>query len=564
MCWTEFAGNERGRSDRRLEIAVVVAGETPLLDGMKTVRRPRILPLAGCALACLLLTACFKVVHESTFQTVDLSGKADQSDAQLKAAIAEVIKNAKGVDAWRDVSFKRLDDGRIHFKGTAYFRHLSELELPNQTMLNFSWAKDADGKGVLTLREKPGGPGGEKKPADWAKLSPAERTKKIKEERAKFQQMKPMMTGFIGTMKHSAVFHLPGKPGESAGFVRDPSGALRIDFDGARMLAAMETLLNDDAWIARNSGNLGAQEMPANDERLSELLFGGKGPLRAAVSGLAGAAFDYEAEVAAAKADFAAVEPQLATGAEPVASAAPARGESLKALKVVGVRLVTEVDEKLELQPLGAGAGYTVALLAELPGSVLAMTDECSLDTAVADDGSDLLPESEFSRRISFPKLSADKATVLIEAELKAPGAGVRGLKELSGHLQYRAAGGTKEIELGFAKLAAKAKGKALDAQIESIAANGDGGKSQSMELQLAVHPDGLRALYVVTGGNRVELKQRGYSGSGEAFTYTYEAEAGFPAKSRLVAEVYDQLQTFDVPFKLENVTLLGEPIDAK
>jgi hypothetical protein len=31
-----------------------------------------------------------------------------------------------------------------------------------------------------------------------------------------------------------------------------------------------------------------------------------------------------------------------------------------------------------------------------------------------------------------------------------------------------------------------------------------------------------------------------------------------FPAKARLEVEVFDNVHTFEVPFKLENITLLG------
>ena len=552
-------------------------GQIRSAGAMKTPSCLRILTVTGCLAALALLAGCFetkqeftlnpdgsgKVVHESTFQNVSFSLKTETPEQQLKKAAAEVIQKSKGVDAWRDVSFKLLDDGRIYFKGTAYFKDLAALEFPNQTMLEFDWARAADGTGVLTLRNKKGGEQDSgkaaKKPVDWSKLSPVERAKKIKEERAKFQQMKPMMAGILGAMKHEVVLHLPGRPGESTAFTKDPSGALSLQFDGAKLLSAMEALMNDDIWLAQNAGSLGGQEAPAMDERMSTLMFGAKGPVRATVKGLAGAAFDYDAEVAAAKEDFATVQTQLNTGPVTV-TAAPAQGGELKSLKVMGVRLVREADESREIQPFGNGPSYTLSLLAELPGSVMAMTDECVLTTASADDGSDLLPESEFSRKIHFPKLTTDKSAVLFEVELKLPGAAVKGIKEVSGHLQYKVAGPTKELALGFPKLTAGAKAKELSAEIESLKAGGDGDKAQTMELKLEIEPDALKELYLVTGKTKTELKQRGYGGGNGTYTFTYESETGFPAKSRLVAEIYDQQQTFDAPFKLENITLLGEP----
>jgi hypothetical protein len=207
------------------------------------------------------------------------------------------------------------------------------------------------------------------------------------------------------------------------------------------------------------------------------------------------------------------------------------------------------------VRPFSEEPGYTLSLLAELPGSVLAMTEECILETALADDGTDLLPESEWSRRISFPNLSEDKAHVIFDARLTLPGPGVKGLREVSGRLQYTVAAGTKEVDLGFTKFTAGAEGAELGAVIESI-------EERNMELKLELKPDAIKAFYLVVGGSKTELERRGYSGFNDSYTYTYESEQGFPAKAKLVIETYADLQTFDAPFKVENLSLLGEPAE--
>jgi hypothetical protein len=540
---------------------------------MKTFPSLRFVPVAGCLAALALLAGCFetkqeftlnpdgsgKVVHESKFQTMNItSGNQKGSDKELKTAVGEIIKQTKGVEAWRDVSYEMLDDGRIGFKGTAYFRNLSDLDIPNQTMLEFDWSGGAGGTGELTLRAK--GKGGKDKPAaaPAEKLAPAELAQKLKESRAQYQQAKPMMAMIMGAMKHEVVFHLPGKRGQTSAFTVEPAGSLRLQFEGAKLLEAMDKLVSDDAWMALNASNMKPEGSgPQMDERMSELMFGQKGPVRAAVSGLGEAAFDFETEVAAAKEDFAALQQQF--GPVVAAVAPPAQGGELKSLKVVGVQLVHPVDEALEIRPFGNDAGYVLSLLAELPGSVHAIADESGLDSAVASDGSDLLPESDYQRNFSFPKLTPDKASVLIEARMKAPGPGVTGLKELTGHLRYTVAAGTVETDLGLPKLAADAKGKAHGAEIKSVSDKSDDG-TQTIEIQLDLEPGAVKAFYVVIGQEKIELQQRGYGGGGGTYVFTYESAKGFPAKSRLVVETYAEMNTYDTPFKLENITLLGEP----
>lgn len=547
---------------------------------MKKIARSRTLTAVIAVAAATVLSGCFdtkddftlnpdgsgKLIHESSFQTMNLGGENENTDAALKEAIAKVIEQAKGVEAWRDVTYKRLDDGRLHFKGTAYFKNLSLLDLPNQTMLEFDWKKSADG-GVLTLRTNKGssekesdGFRMEKKKVDYSKLTPEERKKKLGEERASFQQVKPMMNGILGAMKHDVTFHLPGKLAESSNFTKDPSGALRLQFDGAKMVEAMDKLVSDDAWAMKNLGSVGSPDKPGMDDEMAAVMFGSKAPVRATISG-GKPAFDYATEVAAAKTEFAKIKKQL--GASPVEVAAPAKGGELKSIQVVGVRLVGETDKQREVRPFNYDAGYTLALLAELPGSVLAITDKSGLDSAIADDGSDLLPKSEWKRKFNFPKLTKDKAGAVLEAELLPPGAGVKGLKELSGHLEYSVAGGSKEVDLGFTELKAEAQGAELGAKIVSLKDGWQKG-TQQLELKLKLNKDSLKAMHLVVDGNKTELNQRGWGGGGNNFTFTYEIKGAFPANGKLVAEVFDQMQTFTVPFKLENITLLGTPMRAK
>jgi hypothetical protein len=48
----------------------------------------------------------------------------------------------------------------------------------------------------------------------------------------------------------------------------------------------------------------------------------------------------------------------------------------------------------------------------------------------------------------------------------------------------------------------------------------------------------------------------------GNTDTFTYESKTAFPADGKLIAEVYDQLQTFTTKFKLEHISLLGAPLN--
>src|SRR3954452_7194801 len=91
---------------------------------------------ALCLFGTLLITGCFdtkqeftlnpdgsgKVVQDSAFQRMNLKSEGQNSDEQLREAVRSILNEAKGVEAWKDLSFKRLPDGRMAIHFTAYFK----------------------------------------------------------------------------------------------------------------------------------------------------------------------------------------------------------------------------------------------------------------------------------------------------------------------------------------------------------------------------------------------------------------------------------------------------------
>jgi len=84
------------------------------------------------------------------------------------------------------------------------------------------------------------------------------------------------------------------------------------------------------------------------------------------------------------------------------------------------------------------------------------------------------------------------------------------------------------------------------------------------MSLHLETTPDGLKSVSLVADGEKTVLSQRGYGGGNGAYDFNYECKTNFPANGRIVVEVFDKMQTFEAPFKLENLTLLGTRADGK
>jgi hypothetical protein len=318
----------------------------------------------------------------------------------------------------------------------------------------------------------------------------------------------------------------------------------------------MDTLINDDEWMAAHGFD--QQEPPEFEGKMAGLLFGENAPVQATVSNATKPLFDYAAEVAAAQKDAEKLNKLLGV----VGVAKPAKGGDLKSIRVVGVRMARELDKALDLRPFHQEPGFSLAVLAEFPGGILEVTDKSAITKAIASDGTDLIKgKRDWDRRLSFPNLSADKASALFDIELKLPPPGAKGIREISGVIEYQVAAGSKEIDLGFKELKVGAKGGELGAEIEKIEDGwGDKG-AQNIEVKLNIGSHALKTAWLVENGVKTELERRGYSGSDTVTTFTLGHKGAIPPKAGILVEIHDGLKTYEAPFTLENLSLLGEAL---
>lgn len=117
-------------------------------------------------------------------------------------------------------------------------------------------------------------------------------------------------------------------------------------------------------------------------------------------------------------------------------------------------------------------------------------------------------------------------------------------------------------MDLGFSALKAGEKGKEFKAEIVDIKEGWQNDGSKEIEIEMALDSDTVKSLVLVGGPKRTELEKRGHSsfGSGPT-TFTFESEDGFPEKAKLLVLMHDGVKTFDVPFKLENISLQGKAL---
>ena len=479
-------------------------------------------------------------------------GPAKTPEAQAQSLLKDEITKCEGVDAWKDLSCTARDDGKFEFKGTAYFKDLARLKLHNQgfSMLVIKSSKDAAGNLVIVNEME------NKKAAADKPLTEEEAKKKLKEERAKYQQGKRFVESMLADLKAVAKLNLPGKVGAATNFKKVSDNSVRITLDGKAFMKVLDDVINNDELMLKHLKEKGSLDAAPTDEAFNEKIFGEKGPVRATTTGALAALFDYEKEAGPARKEFEEIAKKMGGG--PIGP--PAKGGDFKSLKVAGVRHVYEADMERGLMPLGQHQpGMSISLLGDLPGTVLGMK-EGKLKKAVADTGDDLLPE-EFQRSIHWVQLGKDKASVAFDVNLAAPGAKVKGLKEVSGVLTYLVGGKTKAADLGITEFKTGAKGTQFGSTVTKVEDNSWQEGHQNLELTVGLSRDMIASVVVQDeSGSALKTMEGGSMSSGEETTLTFTIKGKFPAKGKIKVEVYEDLKTFEIPFKIENVDLLGRP----
>jgi hypothetical protein len=272
---------------------------------MKRLIRPLSLVMAGLALAAL--AACVDRKSETSInpdgsgkvvvvQTMapppDLMGgpdkpKPDPEKTAVQAA-TRFITSSKGVDAWKDVSYKVTDDGSVELKATAYFPDIAKLQI--EMMPPATWTKDEAGNYTLAFDQK-------KPAASQPTLTDEQVAAQVKQQKMQYRQMQPMMQMMFGTLRLEMNYTLPGKVKEVNIYEKTGENKAGLVFEGKKFLEAMDKIMKDDAKIEAM-----VRAGSKMDQDMGELVFGKKGDPKIVVADGGKPVFDYKAESDAAKA----------------------------------------------------------------------------------------------------------------------------------------------------------------------------------------------------------------------------------------------------------------------
>ncbi len=518
------------------------------------------------AVACGFASGCFETKQEFTLNP-DGSGKAviessftpttwlinpggQDPEKSAKDAIRKVIEEAEGADAWQDVSYRELDDGRLLFKGTVYFPELAKLKIGPIAFWRYTMTNDQMGNLVIT-------PVASELPPPYAHLrtNAPVTVEAIRLARRQFRSAKPLLAVLFGSMRQETVFHVPGVVRHASNFETNSPQTLRIRFDGARYLEAIEERLFD-ARLTEEPTKAAGDGFSVGDLLLNEKLYGERSPVRAVIKPNEQPLFDYATELAEARDAFPKLASLLDLDAAPRPRPRPAIDGEPASTKVTGIRWNFDGAEPRGWAGWAGADGYTLSLRAELPGTVLSV-NKVLVSRALTLEGLSLLRNQPSANEFSCARLSPDWTQAHFEVRLNSPPRDSKGIAELSGFLECTSAENQRSVELVSGKLRGGVKGAEFGVQIDDIRSHMGGGEQMTLRARLS--PEHLRSLKAIgEGGQAVRLESRGRTQFGEEHIYTYVASRAIPRSGKLVAEVLLGSQTVRVPFSITNITLLG------
>jgi hypothetical protein len=533
-----------------------------------------------CLAAAVVLTGCYeetniyyvnpdgsgKVVHEvvAVAENLDLTGGTSDPDPQslLNKTARKILQESRGIDVWSDIETRVTDDGKLYFKGTGYFPNIRNVSFVGKddpdinTHLEITLTPD----GLLTLAMREDA--GEKETSDPVDFTPEQLQQKLQQQRIKYTQMKPVMIQLLDSLKKQDTFHYAGTLIQSVNF-QTAENSVTVALEGRKLLAYMDALMADDAAmleLIRQGKNM--EEGFNNPDMYA--FFWGQPELPIAEIQLTRPVFDYAQEVAAAKSEYDNMITELdltASSQFTVASAqAPSPGAELHNLRIAGVSYYYD-NHTLDNFSFGKSPGCELSVVSQLPQVGLQVKDG-TLTKATTLGGQSVLPKHAHNRSLSPINVADDGLSVSFDIELELPAENETGFEEIAGTIICFKSGSEKIVDLGVMELK---EGSRNEAENISIGSAGVFWSNQSkVEFKINMPEHVFKDIRLFTEDGR-QIETRLYSSgtsNGMLIHQGISTEEPLPEKARVEFILYDNIQEYEIPFSLKNISLLGKPLN--
>lgn len=499
--------------------------------------------IVATALASVLLSGCQerqtytlnpdrsgKVVYEYH------AGKELRDNGRLNVLDKLLNKTNAGVEVWTDVSLEHRNGDAI-FRGTALFPDINKVNVGylDTPPLKPVWTV-SEGTAVLKLRPSFS--------AASAAASPGPLTEEQIASEIEALRNKPVIPPFTNEeefkkIRLEYVLHLPGEVIEQTNFTAGDDGSLSLVVTGESYIRAAKTLLTNEAEL-REVVLAGEKAKAKTHAKLCREMIGTEAGITAKIKLNNKPAFDYAAEVAAAKENYLDMMAKLGLYWTDIPENMPLRFKSITPSRVDGKTIRYKVKRPRKAISYNGGLIFRM----------------------VAEDGTLVLPHPGVSQKIK--PFGGAGAQLIINFPENLP-AGTRTLKEVLGTVWYTMAD-AKTFGLGFKEAAEGAKGTALDARIFSVSTEKILNGKERTKLVVGVKiPEGAM-LYSTSmrwpkEANKVGREiwhgrkqlPDGYQGR------TFSFDGSLDCKPTFTAVVWENFERFVVPFRLTDVPLTKE-----
>lgn len=500
-----------------------------------------------------------KIYHEAILQSMNL-GIGDESrdfdpEKNAQKLVKEEIEKAKGIDAWRDVSWESLGENKVKFKGTAYYRDIKLVEFHNSGFL-FSLLDQMDlnvqpQEISLVIKSKDSDARSEK--INEEDVDEALIQSKIAQAKEKLNQTEMMLSAGLSSLKIEKIFRFPGKRLSSSNFQIHDDGRISLTLTGEKVLGILDSYMNSDEWMREDilRGRDPLKDGPESLEKINEILLGDQASVEATYYDVITPLFNYEEEVSEAKKQtdelLGTLGVMISKKIDPSLSGK---------FRVGGIRLIFESDYDNDIRPFNYDNGLTLSLIGQLPHKALKVK-EGSILSAQTDNGQDLLPENEWDCKINFAGLGKDKVSVIFDVKLMMPNKQAQKIETLTGELVYVTANESKVVDLGISEFSPRVKGDVYNAVIESIGQNQWGGEGQQMDLKMDLSIDSVKEIRIYDESGTPVQFSKGYNSFNDVVTFNLTKNNGdFPEKGKIEVEIFEGMERYDLPFSVENISI--------
>lgn len=246
----------------------------------------------------------------------ETAGAPEKQLAVLKADSLKELLRSSGVDAWENVTAEFRPDGKLHFKGTAYIKDISQINFENMPIPPLVLKKQGDQLHVAVKSDRKKKE--RQKKSNVSELSDSQLKKFVLLKRAQYQRTKGPMRAFLAELDIKVTYNLPGDLTDVKGFDKKGEQAIALRLRGSEILDEMKEIMarTDEKLIQQIRKRGDFIPIGNGDRRRLPGVFKKLEASSAKVTDVGKPQFDYDEAVKAARKKYPQLKKSLNLGAD--------------------------------------------------------------------------------------------------------------------------------------------------------------------------------------------------------------------------------------------------------